>query len=315
MYLFYNTELSEKFQDIPNHRSMHETPVKRSAGFIFTILFIIALGISSFNGKITLNDFLFLAPAILFLTVLGFIDDLYHLNSLLKLILELLFIGTMLYIFPKRIEINLQIPIYISLVIILFYTIFTLNLCNFMDGMDLYLAGSFLIFLINLYMISEPESKSKYIILLYILSIGGYFYYNFPNAKMFMGDSGSLPIGFIIAVTPFFLNEFDKGNIFITPFLIPMFWIDGIYTLITRSIKKENVFKAHKDHLYQRIQNKLLTKNQTIILFLSLNLLPAPFYFYGNKNHLSYPFLFSIIFCLEFLIYVGLNKLTLDKEE
>jgi UDP-N-acetylmuramyl pentapeptide phosphotransferase/UDP-N-acetylglucosamine-1-phosphate transferase len=123
-----------------------------------------------------------------------------------------------------------------------------------------------------------------------------------------MGDSGSLPIGFLFAVAPFFATsyafEFSLG-----PVLLPIFWIDGVFTLIQRIIAKKNILTAHKEHLYQKVQGVLLTKKQTISVFIFLNLLGGlPYYILQKNSILALGITIAINLGVYFAIYYLYKK-------
>ncbi|MDX1960992.1 MAG: hypothetical protein SFU98_20650 [Leptospiraceae bacterium] len=316
--LFYRANLPKQFQDVPNHRSMHEKPVKKSAGIVFVGIFLALLTIQFFSNELRKEDYLFILIGTSFFCILGFIDDLIHLSSVLKLVLEIIFLAVLLNFFPQRIHffgLEIYFPIGVSILLLILFIVFTTNLCNFMDGLDSYLSGSFLAFTINLIFLTGLESQTSLILISMLISMTGFFYFNLPNAKMFMGDSGSLSIGFLISTSLFLLKDIGsensiKGTVFVIPFLIPIFFLDGIVTIVKRTIQKQNVFLAHKEHLYQRIQTEVLTKVQTIVLFIGLNFIPLivfiGIHYFGTSLIIG----FSIILILEVFIYSFLDSLT-----
>lgn len=278
LYLFY-TNSGKIFLDIPNQRSMHHKPVKRAGGLVFTFAFLVGVYYFHLGKQIDSFSFQFVFFGVLFFLLLGTADDLWNLSFKKKAVLELIFLFSLLHFLdlPKKITIfQIRIPESISLILFVVYMFFTINLCNFMDGLDLYLSVSFIIFLINLYS-SDLKISSTYlfILLIYVVSILPFLYFNSPNAKMFMGDSGSLPIGFMVASFPLFLEEELSGELSLAPVMLPMFWVDGVYTILIRLKRKQNIFLAHREHLYQKIQIKFFTKIQTILTFLYFNFLPS----------------------------------------
>lgn len=278
LYIFKNYT-GKLFLDIPNQRSMHKQPVKRAGGLVFSLVFLISLVYYSKQNKMETLQFYFLGSGVCFFWLLGLADDLWNLSFKWKAPLEILFLSLLFYFSGISFEIKIfqfLITKPFSWVILIVYIFFTVNLCNFMDGLDLYLSVSFIIFAINLYS-TDFKISSVYLqaVWLYVTCLLPFLYFNFPNAKMFMGDSGSLPIGFMVAVFPFFIEDRFHGELSLAPFMLPMFWVDGVYTILIRIKRKQNVFLAHKEHLYQKIQIQLLTKKQTILTFLYFNFLPA----------------------------------------
>jgi UDP-N-acetylmuramyl pentapeptide phosphotransferase/UDP-N-acetylglucosamine-1-phosphate transferase len=123
-----------------------------------------------------------------------------------------------------------------------------INFYNFMDGLDGLVAGTTLIQLGFLaFYLNQP------LLWLIFAAILGFLYWNWSPAKIFMGDAGSTVLGATIACS--LLNNHNDtlqawSALAIT---LPLLG-DAIYTLIRRLIKRENIFKAHRSHLYQRLQ-------------------------------------------------------------
>ncbi len=301
---FFSIAKLKLLSDIPNERSMHSVPVKRSAGFIFFILFWMVLFICKDEFGYNDNDFYLILFSTLFFSLLGFIDDIVNLSSKLKLILEICFVFIIFIQFHKSFSIfsyHFLSENLISIFILTFYIVFISNLCNFMDGLDLYLSTTFLFFIINFFIFRSFFLDYYFVILLLLLfSMSGFFYYNSPNAKMFMGDAGSLPIGFLISISPLYYNSQGMDNELTCIILfIPVFLIDGIFTLIKRSIEKKHIFRAHREHLYQRVQIELMWgKWKTLIVFSILNFMPSFFYLIINEYNLSKNYLLLSIFLI-----------------
>ena len=149
------------------------------------------------------------------------------------------------------------------------------------------------------------------VILLLIVCLGSFVYFNFPPARLFMGDTGSLPLGYMIAILPFFGNpeSIDLGYGFL---LIPVFWVDGVLTIIRRLFKKENIFRAHREHLFQKISLSILNKRQTTIIFSFWNLLSIPIYFF-LRDKLSLLFISLLLLSFNSILYFYfINSLSKD---
>lgn len=259
--------------DIPNERSMHKFPVKKGGGAIFIAIFILSILLDSGANA--------LVAGLVFTLLIGIYDDLYNPGSLNKLFLEFLFFLPFSFFINQNIIIlGFYIPYFLAIPTTAFYFVFIINLINFMDGMDLYLLLSTLAAIVVLSFLI-PSIPS--FIFLFIAILLSFAVFNYPPAKMFMGDSGSLPIGFMIAMMPFFAVEtaIDLTDIF---FLIPVFLIDGILTIMKRALTGENILKAHRLHLYQIISEKTLSKNNTVILFSLTNLFSIPFLIFDLKR-------------------------------
>jgi UDP-N-acetylmuramyl pentapeptide phosphotransferase/UDP-N-acetylglucosamine-1-phosphate transferase len=303
-----------KLEDIPNHRSMHAEPIKRSAGFVFFLLFGSVIFYSAYSNKEPLHQAILFVFSTFLLSSLGLFDDLFNLSSKFKLAFELGFIFFLTFYLPYDFTIfSFFIPdfFYLDKILLTIYIVFIINLTNFMDGLDLYLSLTFIITLLNLYFILNYQiNEFLFIYLLLLSSMFAFFYYNFPNAKMFMGDSGSLPLGLMISLIPLYLNtEKIKPDLLNILNLIPVFCIDGVFTLFKRFLENKNIFSAHREHLYQRIQiEKNWSKKKTLFIFSSLNIIPIL-----NYVLFSSYFSFSIILVFD-LVIVGFIYLFLYKK-
>ncbi len=124
-----------------------------------------------------------------------------------------------------------------------------------MDGLDGLAAGTAIICGVFLCIISFSQGSNFVYIISYALIAGsaGFFIFNFPRAKLFMGDVGSTTLGFIFASLAVIGASSDQGHLslFIVPLLLLSFIYDASFTFIRRLLKGENVFQAHKTHLYQ----------------------------------------------------------------
>jgi UDP-N-acetylmuramyl pentapeptide phosphotransferase/UDP-N-acetylglucosamine-1-phosphate transferase len=281
IYFFYKSEIPA-LEDIPNHRSMHTKPVKRSAGIVLLIVFWILLPALYFSNSIDLPSLKFLSLGTLFFGILGFLDDLKNLSSRLKLILEFLFLLGLFTFFPFPLQIftfDLNIYPWLKIPLMSIVLLFSINLINFMDGLDSYLSLSLIVYFLNAFFLSNSihEGYGNAYLLLLSSSVG-FMVLNLPNAKLFSGDSGSLALGFFMSVAPFFMEtELKRGEITILALLLPAFWIDGIYTLLKRSYERKNILQAHREHLYQKVQQSgMFAKKQTLLHFHFINSLPIP---------------------------------------
>lgn len=296
-------------KDVPNERSLHDVVTKKSGGMFFIPLFLVSVIylLFSSNGRNSLpfpeessprlDIYLLLAGALIF-CILGFIDDLYHLTPKLRLFLE--FAVVALFLVGTNPEITyfgmISLPKPFQVFLLTVFLVFAVNLVNFMDGMDWYLVTTlFLSFFSSA--IVAPQfyvvghfGYSLYLIL--FLSMFGFIFYNFPKAKLFMGDSGSLALGFLVMALPLFVGKWGKPNPSIWDvtyyfYLFPYFWLDGIFILIKRFFQKKHLFSAHREHLYQRITETKLGKVGSLVIFSLLNLTVVCIHFVLKSNGIS----------------------------
>ncbi|MCW7469884.1 MraY family glycosyltransferase [Leptospira kanakyensis] len=305
-------------KDVPNERSLHDVVTKKSGGMFFIPLFLIATLFLLFCPQMgellplpadpiqRMDIYLLLAGIFLF-CILGLIDDLYHLSPKLRLFLELTLVAVFLYWTNSEITYFhlASIPKFIQIMGLTIFLVFAVNLVNFMDGMDWYLVTTIflsyfsLAFIFPNFFAVGNFGYSFYLIL--FVSMFGFIFYNFPKAKLFMGDSGSLALGFFVMALPLFVGKWTepKSEVWDATYyfyLFPYFWLDGIFILIKRFFQKKHLFSAHREHLYQRITETKLGKIGSLGIFSTLNFTLVCFHFvlktYGVPNSLILLLLF-----------------------
>lgn len=291
--------------DVSNERSMHVGSVKKSGGI--WILLSVLLCALVWYGTIEIPErkvLLFFA-GLFFFFVIGLADDLISLGAGIRLVLEIAFLILFFGLEPVRftfLGISTEPWIGVSTTLLIVYVLFVVNVCNFMDGLDAYLSSHFLLAVFVFPFLFRSGLPPFY---LWIgAGVLGFLIYNFPKAKLFLGDSGSLPLGYTIAVLPLlFIEEKNWISFEITSsfFLLPVFFVDGVVTILLRISNRENILQAHRKHLYQRIAVRTEHKGLVAFLF-TLGNLPAMFFF-GIHRHLGIPG--SIVFWICLIGYAG----------
>ena len=272
LYLLIIPKLSKFFLDKPNTRSSHVVPTPRGGGIIFVILGLI--------GSIKFN---FILPIVCFpLSIVGFIDDRYSISRLLRYLIQIFTViflinSSELKIFTNSLfwDIVIQIILVIALTAII-------NFINFMDGIDGLVAISMVLYLLIFSLVVSPG------LLPLLGALISFLLFNWSPAKVFMGDVGSTFLGAIFAGM---LLEFPSWHDSLAFLLIafPLF-ADAFICVCRRFLAKENIFKPHKKHLYQRlVSSKKLTHSKVALLYLC-----------------------SSIFCYFSLILGGLNFLLIS---
>jgi UDP-N-acetylmuramyl pentapeptide phosphotransferase/UDP-N-acetylglucosamine-1-phosphate transferase len=245
-FLFFGIELlyfkiAEKYNiiDHPNHRSSHTKLTIRGGGIIFSIaLFLGALYLRCQYGYFLTGLFL--------ISLISFIDDIKQITNRIRIIFHLISVALLFYQLGMY-----ELPLYLILLGFIF-VIGTINAVNFMDGINGITGGFGLITLFALYSINKYSvsfTDGNYLIIS-ILSLAIFNLFNFRiKAKCFAGDVGSVSLAFIIL---FFLLQLiiKTGNPNYLLILL-VYGLDTITTIIFRSFRKENIFKAHRSHFYQ----------------------------------------------------------------
>jgi len=248
--------------DIPNARSSHTQPTPRGGGLGIVIgVFIGAWGLFLFRT----SSVLFTKIAALcvgggIVALVGWLDDIHPIPSRVRLIVQALS-STIILIaigYFNAIAVPFIGNIYlhsIGIPFTLFWIIGLTNAYNFMDGIDGIAGGQAFVAGIGWTIIGLMGGQSfvSSIGLLLAASSLGFLFHNWPPARVFMGDVGSAFIGFTLAVLPIVAARDSSLYVLAGVLVVWPFIFDASFTLLRRMIKKENIFKAHRSHIYQRL--------------------------------------------------------------
>lgn len=287
----------KKILDIPNERSNHRKPIPKGAGIIIIPLLTIAILFYSILGLVSFQPWGCMVLIMLFVCGFSFYDDLVTLSSYKKLVLQSLavFVGIVLFfreisnfVFDfsnnSAIYVNFNFLRIILILLISIFWLWVMNLFNFMDGIDGITSVQVIFFSMGLIIFSvlgEIAEDLKYVgIIIYSVFLG-FLYWNITPSKIFIGDSGSISIGFLIGGILIF--EFLIKENFVPLFLIILYYMsDTSLTLIKRIYKKNDIFAAHSEHYYQKkirngsshryVLKYIIYLNSTLLFFSVLSL-------------------------------------------
>ncbi len=227
-------------EDIPNERSLHDKPIPRTGG--------IALLAGIMSGWVLLFKFWtwWVVLPMLGLFLLSLVDDARGLKPKTRLAGH--FAAALCVVLGSGLSWMWMLPV-------LLYIVWMTNLYNFMDGSD-GLAGGMALTGFSFYGIAAlMNGDTSFAMLNFTVGAAamGFLYHNFHPAKIFMGDAGSIPLGFLAAA--FGVLGWQKGC---WPLWFPMlvfspFVVDATLTLFKRMRKKEQLSVAHCSHYYQRL--------------------------------------------------------------
>ena len=235
-----NSKSLNKFLDIPNQRSLHVKPIPRLGGLAVMNSII-------FSTILYCTELLFLLPFLLVLIALSFFDDLIGIKPLIRLAIH--FLTALIFLFSLDLHIS-----YIFFIILLFYLVWVLKLYNFMDGSDGLAAGMSIIGFSCYAILSIILGDISFAIfnIIIIASCIGFLFFNFPPAKIFMGDTGSIPLGFLCGALGVIGWYKTLWPLWFPLVIFSPFILDSGVTLVKRVLKKESLLKAHRSHYYQR---------------------------------------------------------------
>ena len=244
--------------DIPNHRSSHIVPTPRGGGLAIVITFLFAALWLWLGEYITLRMLAAIAGGGLLVAMMGFWDDHGHVSRKSRLVVHMLaalLAVTILGGVPPISIITWILDMqWLGCVSAILVIAWLTNLYNFMDGIDgiagmeavtaaLPLAG---------YLYWAGEYGLSYCLLAFALANLGFLVWNWPPAKIFMGDGGSGFVGFVFGTLILVLAWNDPSSFWGVIILLGVFIVDATVTLLVRIICGEKWYDAHRDHAYQK---------------------------------------------------------------
>lgn len=311
----------KRITDIPSERSSHVRPTPRGGGVGFVgLLFITFSTYLIFFGSQLGIDILIFLIALLLISVLGWFDDRNNLSrrarfgvQLIASLLILIFIQNLSYIaIPTIGAFSLGILGFVAGII---WITGVTNIYNFMDGVDglssVQAISATIGWCILFYMYQQQDLFALNIFV--AAGVIGFLLLNWSPARIFMGDVGSLFLGFLFGVMPLmagaYSDQIDSGEaLWFGAILLWPFLFDGAYTIIRRFLKKENIFEAHRSHLYQRL-NIIGWSHKKIsslyALFSIFSLIIGLYYIWGSEMERVIVITLLIVFSFIFSLFVS----------
>ena len=261
-YAFAKYAPKRIFADMPNSRSSHVTPVVRGGGIVFVLLWVLSVEIAS-------NELLAIVLGSSVIAGVGFLDDIFGLPVLLRFVFQLLVSCLLIYCIGG---VSFELAI-----VYVFAMCWSVNLFNFMDGVD-GIAAVEAIFVFGaggvLFMLHGGDAYAMLSWSL-VAVVAGFLVWNYPRARVFMGDVGSYFLGLLVAI--FAIVAYHKYNVPIICWLVlyGTFLFDSGITLARRILMRQKFVQAHRSHAYQRLQEIGWSHKQILFAVTFLNILLA----------------------------------------
>ena len=309
-------------KDFNKPQAFHRNAIPRAGGLSIIILFILFILFYSSNQNIFLADYLTISLAFF---ILGFLDDLkINLNPNYRLLIMLLILLTSINLFS--IEINrtglallnswLENNLFQYIFVILCF-LFIINGANLIDGFNGLLAIQFLI-ITSIYLIINFNNQNFNLFLvlfIQIIIVFSFLLFNFPKAKIFLGDGGSYLLGSLIALNTIKTYEL---NISISPFfytsILCYLFFEVFFSFIRKAVKKKSPLKPDNLHLHMLLfnyLNKIKKGNNNFVTSLLINsiylILVIPLFFLKNNGLVCRYYFFGIII-FYLIVYFRLKK-------
>jgi UDP-N-acetylmuramyl pentapeptide phosphotransferase/UDP-N-acetylglucosamine-1-phosphate transferase len=237
--------------------------IHNSGGIIFVLVFLIYLFLYNkyyfLNLSLANNYFIFLI-AIIFLATISFLDDKFNIDPTFRLLVQIICVYFSLSTVPHIIEF---LPIKISIFIALIFWIYIINITNFVDGADGFCAVICLGFFLSVLCVTtlfDINLFSKFISLL-ILPVLLVFllFFNKPPAKIFMGDTGAISLGFLVGFSILELSFNGYFFLAISSFTYPI--VDCSITIIKKTLNGNYPWKRMSDYYFLKVKKDAVLKN------------------------------------------------------
>jgi UDP-N-acetylmuramyl pentapeptide phosphotransferase/UDP-N-acetylglucosamine-1-phosphate transferase len=241
-YILYS-KFSKAVQDIPNERSLHSKAVPRTGG--------IGLLLGTLAGWSLMFPALvwWLVIPLLALFFISILDDIYSLSVKMRLVVHMGAAAILVIGSGAMSDHGGLIT-----VVLFFFVVWMTNLYNFMDGSD-GLAGGMAMLGFSSYGIAAffvQDVALAWANFTIVAAALGFLLFNFPPAKIFMGDAGSIPLGFLAVAMGVWGVQKGDWSVWFPLIVFSPFIVDATVTLVKRSLRGAKITEAHREHYYQR---------------------------------------------------------------
>jgi len=273
--------LGRSLVDIPNARSSHVTPTPRGGGMAIVVAFLGCLPVLWALNLLPWASLVALSGAGGLVALIGFMDDHYHLSRPARLASHLVATAWALFWLggaPALTVAGIAVPHgWVSNAIAAVYVMWLTNLYNFMDGIDgiasieaitVCLGG------VAAYLIVAPETPQWIVPGALLACVAGFLCWNYPPARIFMGDAGSGFLGMTLGILTVQAAWVAPDLFWAWAILLGVFVVDASVTLIRRMLRGGGVYmQAHRNHAYQQVALRLGAHQPVSLAVGAINLL------------------------------------------
>jgi Fuc2NAc and GlcNAc transferase len=271
--------LSRSLMDVPNARSSHTVPTPRGGGLAIVFSFLMALPVLAAYSSLQWSLAWALLGAGAGVAALGFLDDHGHIAARWRLLGHFLAAAWLLFWLGGLPPITLAgWPVdlgWAGHLLAAVFLVWMLNLYNFMDGIDgiasiqaisTCLGGALLYWAIG-------EPSHTLLPMLLAAAVAGFLYWNFPPARIFMGDAGSGFLGIMLGGLAIQAARVEPELLWAWLILMGVFVVDATFTLVRRFLRGDKVYEAHRSHAYQAAARRFGAHRPVSLGVLMVNLL------------------------------------------
>jgi len=264
--------------DRPNERSSHSVPTPRGGGVAIVLTFLLVVAWLGQGGHIEANLAWATLGAGLVVAFLGFVDDHLHMPARWRFLghtAAAFWVWAWLGPIPPVPIFGVPIQLGVAgAALSIFYCTWMVNLFNFMDGIDgiasveaitVSLGGAFIWWL-------GGAGNGWLLAILFAACVGGFLVWNFPPARIFMGDAGSGFLGVVIGLLSLWSGQAAPHLFWAWFILVGCFMVDGTTTLVRRVLRGDRFNEAHRSHAYQYAARCLGGHRPVTLAVLAINL-------------------------------------------
>ncbi|AAU04268.1 MraY family glycosyltransferase [Rickettsia typhi] len=259
--------------DVPSNRRSHDKITPRGGGLAIVIVVMIALSGFEYIMSHNLVNSIKILPLLLVIASISFLDDLKAVSILIRLIVHLICAAFAIVFFS---QINSHILIHHILIIALSGFI---NIYNFMDGIDgmscvesIHLSSTMLVLcFLQFSIIDNPYFIASVNVIILGCSCG-FLIFNWHPAKIFLGDVGSISLGFLTGLC-LLLLALTSTNLFIACAIASLYYItDAVLTILIRLLNKEKIWQPHLKHFFQKAVQRGKSHKQVVLIIAICNI-------------------------------------------
>lgn len=275
--LMRRVAIRKSILDIPNERSSHSHPTPRGGGIAIVITFLLALLTLHLLDQIDTHLFWVLTLGGTSIALLGYRDDVTSVNTRTRILLHFLIAGVTLFALGGYHGVH-----GIGSALALIGIVWCINFYNFMDGIDGLASSEGMIVALGAALALSYLGAVSLAWVCWLLAntIAGFMVWNWPPAKIFMGDVGSSFLGYVFAVLGLFSVNHAILPLAFWWLILAIFIWDATFTVVYRGMKGKKWYSAHREHAYQRMTMQGLSHQRVTLLITAMNiaiLLPAAF--------------------------------------
>jgi Fuc2NAc and GlcNAc transferase len=266
--------------DMPNPRSSHGVPTPRGGGVAIVVVTTAGLLILTLWGAVQWELLWSLTGGGLAVALVGAADDRRPLSAAIRLTVHfaaaLWALGWLGGLPPLRVGNQLIVLGWAGYLLGACGIVWTLNLFNFMDGIDGIAASEAVFIALAGALLNAPlgaDAGVAFAALLFAAACGGFLLWNWPPASIFLGDVGSGYLGYVIVVLAVTATRDNPAALWVWLILGGAFFSDATVTLTRRILRKERVQEAHRSHAYQWLARRWGSHGRVTLTFLAVNVL------------------------------------------